>query len=113
MGYVIAAVIVLLLVAGFITYLVMNSISKRDAPAATGDTKPGMGVDPSTPLGDTGEHAGRHTSRGTTESDAERNAGEEGATDDPPRPRRPEDRQMRDAGAGRFDRDPERDRARS
>jgi hypothetical protein len=110
MGYVIAAVVVLLLVAGFITYLVLNATSKRGSAAAKGDTAPGIGTD-ATPLGDTGEHAGRHTERGTTETDAERNPGEETASDDPPRPARPEDRQLRDAGAGRFDRDNERTRS--
>ena len=103
MGYVIAGVIVLLLVAGFITYLVMNAIGRRGS-AAKGDASPGVGTD-ATPLGDTREHAGHTTERGTTAADAERNAGEERGDEDPPRPARPEDRQLRDAGAGRFERE--------
>ena len=100
MGYVIAGIIVLLLVAGFITYLVMNATQKRSSTAG-GDTAPGIGSD-ATPLGDTTEHAGDQTERGTTASDAERNLGDEHAGEDPPQPRRPEDRQMRDAGASRH-----------
>jgi hypothetical protein len=99
MGYVIAGILVLLLVAGFITFLVMNSM-RKGGPAARGDAgAPGIGED-ATPLGDTTEHAGQQTSRGTTADDAERNAGEEGEQGlDPSRPARPEDRQLRDAGA--------------
>jgi|SRR5215213_8068296 hypothetical protein len=100
MGYVIAGILVLLIVAGFITFLVMNSM-RKSGPAARGDAgAPGIGED-ATPLGDTTEHAGRQTSRGTTSDDAERNAGEDTAEQghDPSRPARPEDRQLRDAGA--------------
>jgi hypothetical protein len=101
MGYVIAGILVLLLVAGFITFLVMNSM-RKSGPAARGEGgPPGMGGD-ATPLGDTTEHAGEQTSRGTTAEDPERNAGEDDAAQglDPSRPARPEDRQLRDAGAG-------------
>src|SRR5215208_6211048 len=100
MGYVIAGILVLLLVAGFITFVVMNSMRKGGA-AARGDAgAPGIGSD-ATPLGDTTEHAGEQTSRGTTAEDPERNPGEDGGEQglDPSRPARPEDRQLRDAGA--------------
>jgi hypothetical protein len=109
MGYVIAGILVLLLVAGFVTFLVMNSMRKGNSVAPDSGSA-GIGTDP-TPLGDTTEHAGRQSERGTTADDAERNAGEDRgldpaaqektqeAGDGPERPRRPEDRQLTDAGA--------------
>jgi hypothetical protein len=97
MGYVIAAIIVLLVVAGFVTFLVMNSMRKGNPVAPDGGT-PGIGGD-ETPLGDTTEHAGRQTAGGATAEDPERNAGETGV--DPAAAPRPEDRQLRDAGASR------------
>jgi hypothetical protein len=111
MGYVIAGILVLLLVAGFVTFLVMNSMRKRST-VGPGGGPPGMGAD-ATPLGDTTEHAGRQTTGGATADDAERNAGEQGFDptaagpeeprrgDGTQRPARPEDRQQRDAGAPR------------
>jgi hypothetical protein len=71
MGYVIAGILVLLLVAGFVTFMVMNSATKGGAPS--------IDPDPS-PLGDTTQH--------TSE------------TPGPERPSRPEERQLGDAGAG-------------
>jgi hypothetical protein len=99
MGYVIAAILVLLLVTGFVTYLVLNSM-RKSGPAARDAGAPGVGAD-ETPLGDTTEHAGAQTERGTTAEDPERNAGEDDAAHgvDPARPERAEDRQRRDAGA--------------
>jgi hypothetical protein len=109
MGYVIAGIIVLLLVAGFITFLVMNSMRKGSS-AARDDGPAGIGPDP-TPLGDTTEHAGQQSERGTTAEDPERNPGEDRGVDPagqeraqepgegPERPGRPEDRQLTDAGA--------------
>jgi hypothetical protein len=96
MGYVIAAIIVLLVVAGFVTFLVMNSM-RKGSTVAPGGGPPGIGRD-ETPLGDTTEHAGRQTPSGKVAEDPERNAGESGF--DPAAPR-PEDRQRRDAGATR------------
>jgi hypothetical protein len=96
MGYVIAGIIVLLIVAGFITYLVLNTMRKPNT-VAPGGGEPGIGRDP-TPLGDTAEHAGTQSSRGTTAEDAERNAGEDPGVD--PAAPKPEDRQLGDAGAG-------------
>jgi hypothetical protein len=59
MGYVIAAILVLLLIAGFVTFLVTNA-TRKSGPAASGaDDAPGIGGD-SSPLGDTVEHAGEH-----------------------------------------------------
>jgi hypothetical protein len=111
MGYVIAGIVVLLLVAGFITFVVMNSM-RKGGPAARGSGgPPGIGGD-STPLGDTTEHAGRQTDRGTTAEDPERNPGEDDAAQgfDPSRPAKPEDRQLRDAGAQTGGPDPESER---
>jgi hypothetical protein len=71
MEYVIPAVLVLLLVGGFVTFLVLNA-TRKSGPAATGrdEGAPGMGAD-ETPLGDTAEHAGEQTEAGTTASDPE------------------------------------------
>jgi hypothetical protein len=71
MEYVIPAVLVLLLVGGFVTFLVLNA-TKKSGPVAERDDEgaPGMGQDP-TPLGDTTEHAGRQTEGGTTREDPE------------------------------------------
>jgi hypothetical protein len=90
MGYVIAAIVVLLIVAGFVTLLVLNSMRKGSAKAEDGGT-PGVGQD-ETPLGDSTEHAGSHGDSGETIDDPEDGEG-------PTRPERPEDRQLRDAGA--------------
>jgi hypothetical protein len=114
MGYVIAAILVLLLVAGFVTFLVMNSMRKGagrgsgdpSAPQSERGGPPGIGEDP-TPLGDTTEHAGEQSEEGHTADDPESAArGQDPATGEPvaggsgpERPRRPEDRQLRDAGA--------------
>jgi hypothetical protein len=67
MEYVIAAVILLLLIGGFVTFLVLNATKKSGPVADSGDV-PGIGRDP-TPLGDTTEHAGEQTEHGTTRDD--------------------------------------------
>ena len=65
MEYVIPAILVILLVAGFVAFLVMNA-AKKGGPNAEGESgPPGMGAD-ETPLGDTSEHAGEQTAEGTT-----------------------------------------------
>jgi hypothetical protein len=104
MGYVIAAIVVLLLVAGFVTFLVLNSMRKSSAKAEDAGA-PGVGAD-ETPLGDTTEHAGTHGESGETADDPEGAArgvdpegGEAEGGEGPSRPDRPEDRQLRDAGA--------------
>jgi hypothetical protein len=63
MEYVIPVVLVVLVVAGFVTYLVLNA-TEKSGPAAEGGS-PGIGRDP-TPVGDTTQHAGRQTESGTT-----------------------------------------------
>jgi hypothetical protein len=62
MGYVIAAVIVVGLVAVFVTFLVINSTRKSDVSDAgdTGADQNSLGIigsDRQTPVGDTTEHA--------------------------------------------------------
>ena len=71
MGYVIAAMIVLLLVAGFVTFFVLNATrrSGRAAPADPGaeGTPPGIAAPDESPLGDTTEHSGETTNEGQAE----------------------------------------------
>ena len=62
MGYVIAAIVVLLLVAGAITFFVLNA-ARRSGRAEPGDpgaegTPAGIAAPDETPLGDSAEHAG-------------------------------------------------------
>lgn len=75
MGYVIAAIILLLIVAVGVTFLVLNATRRqRQASAADrdyGEGTPGSDMaivapDENTPLGDTDQHAGEQTRRGTT-----------------------------------------------
>jgi hypothetical protein len=66
MSYVIPLLIVVLLVAGFITFLVMNATRRgRGAGRGGQPASPGIGGD-ATPLGDTAEHAGPQTESGRT-----------------------------------------------
>jgi len=70
MGYAIAAIILILAIAAFVTFLVLNA-TKKSGPAADGDDdSPGIGRD-ETPLGDTTEHAGEQSSEGVTIGDPE------------------------------------------
>jgi hypothetical protein len=62
MGYVIAAVIVVLIVAGFVTFLVTNStrkgnVSDASDPGADQNSLGIIGSDSETPVGDTPQHA--------------------------------------------------------
>jgi hypothetical protein len=69
-GYVIAAILVILIVGGFIMFLVTNSarrsnVSDADDPGREGS--PGMlGSDSGTPVGDTEQHAGEQSESGET-----------------------------------------------
>ena len=70
MAYVIPIVLVVLLVGGFVTYLVLNA-TKKSGPVADSDADaPGLGGD-ETPLGDTTEHAGEVSDGGETTADPE------------------------------------------
>jgi hypothetical protein len=64
MEYAIAAVLVVLAIAGFVTFMVLNATSKR-GPAAADSGPPGIGPDDRTPLGDTPEHTDERTSEAT------------------------------------------------
>ncbi len=65
MEYVIPILVVILLVAGFVAFLVTNA-AKKGGPNAEGEPgPPGIGPD-DTPLGDTTQHAGEQTAAGTT-----------------------------------------------
>jgi uncharacterized membrane protein YgcG len=86
MGYVIAAILVLLLVSAFVTFLVLNATRRQKQAAATesdyGEGTPGSDMaivasDDNTPLGDTDQHAGEQTREGETVGgqDAERSGG--------------------------------------
>jgi hypothetical protein len=75
MGYVIAAVILLLIVGAGITILMLNATRRqRQASAADseygggtpGSDMPIMAADDKTPLGDTDQHAGEQTREGET-----------------------------------------------
>jgi hypothetical protein len=59
MGYVIAAILVLLIVAAGVTFFVLRS-------TRTGQEASIAEPDPNTPLGDTDQHAGEQTSAGET-----------------------------------------------
>jgi hypothetical protein len=89
MGYVIAGIVVLLLVAAFVTFFVINATKKSGRagpsdPGAEGNPA-GIASPDSSPLGDTTQHAGEQR-EGATAEDPERNAGErEGGGDDRPR----------------------------
>jgi hypothetical protein len=118
MGYVIAGIIVLAIVAIAIGWLVMSASAnrRRGGERTAQDSDYGAGLPGSdtaivaaddTPMGDTAEHAGEQSESGVTTSDPEAAdrgidpaGGEEPAGGaGPQRPERPEDRQMRDAGA--------------
>ena len=61
MEYVIAAVLVILAIAGFVTFMVLNAANKRGPVAAENSGPPGIGPDEGTPLGDTPEHTRERT----------------------------------------------------
>ena len=71
MGYVIAAILVLLIVGGFVLFLVTNATRKSNVsdagdPGADQNSMGIIGSDDETPAGDTSEHAGEQTSEGRT-----------------------------------------------
>ena len=88
MEYVIPVVLVILLVGGFVTFLVTNATKKGGPVADSDEGVPGIGRD-DTPLGDTSEHADHH----------------EGGAQRPPRiereqePARPESERLADRDA--------------
>jgi hypothetical protein len=64
MEYVIAAVLVVLAIAGFVTFMVLNATNKR-GPVAADSGPPGIGPDEATPLGDTPEHTDERSDEAT------------------------------------------------
>ena len=104
MGYVIAAIVVLLLVAGFVTFFVLNA-TKRSGKAGPGDpgqegTPAGIASPDESPLGDTTEHSGGHrASEGRSERRRRRPASRASATP-APRPTAPESERARRSPAG-------------
>jgi hypothetical protein len=71
MGYVIAAVIVVLLIGGFVFMLVTNAtrksnVSDAEDPGADQNPLGIVGSDDDTPAGDTSQHAGEQTESGET-----------------------------------------------
>jgi hypothetical protein len=82
MAYLIPIVLVLLLVSGFITFLVLNATRKSKPSEAENsednDPETMAASDPS-PLGDTTEHAGEQSGEGGTAEDPE-GGGEAGET---------------------------------
>jgi hypothetical protein len=87
MGYVIAGVLVILIIAGLILFLVTNSMKKSDTadagdPGADQNPLGIIGSDDGTPAGDTSEHAGEQTEDGSTVGGQD--ADEHGGTGAPP-----------------------------
>jgi hypothetical protein len=68
MEYVAVGILVLLLIGGFVTFLVMQA-TRRSSPATddTGTDTPGIGTDRATPFGDTSEHADDDSHRTATQ----------------------------------------------
>jgi hypothetical protein len=88
MGYVIAAILVLLIVGGFVFFLVTNAAGKSNVsdagdPGADQNSLGIIGSDDETPAGDTSEHAGEQNERGETV--AGQDAEVHGGTGAPPR----------------------------
>lgn len=75
MEIVIPVVLVVLAIAGFVTFFVLNATNKSGPAADADEGAPGIGAD-ETPLGDTTQHAGEQTEGGVTRSDPESGAGD-------------------------------------
>jgi hypothetical protein len=103
MEYVAVGILVLILIGGFVIFLVMQA-TRRSSPAThdTSDDTPGIGSD-ETPLGDTTQHAGEQDESGrtVTSNDADRSGGTGAPTTD-----LPQRSVQQDPPDGRFKRDP-------
>lgn len=107
MSYVLMGILVLLLVGGFVTFLVMNATKKSDHATArdSGDTAPGLAADDA-PLGDTEQHAGQQPD-GSGQTVGGRDADESGGTGGATRGEEAiESGTDQDRPDGRFQRDP-------
>ena len=102
MGYVIAGILVLLLVAGFVTFFVMNATKKsgRAAPSDPGaeGNPAGIAAPDESPLGDTTQHAGEqqegHTVGGSGEGEGESRSKQPRVGDPGPEAQPPESEQL-------------------
>jgi hypothetical protein len=74
MGYVIAGILVVLIVAAAITFFVRAATTRKGQATIAAP-------DEGTPLGDTSEHAGEHTPEGETASDPESTERRSGAAE--------------------------------
>jgi hypothetical protein len=93
MGYVIAAIVLLLIVAAGVTFLMLNA-TRRQGRAAAADSEHGRGTpgsdaaimapDDNTPLGDTDQHAGEQTTEGRTVAGQDGEGGEPARGSVPP-----------------------------
>jgi hypothetical protein len=91
MGYVIAGIVVLLLVAGFVTFFVINATKKSGRagpqdPGAEGNPA-GIAAPDESPLGDTTQHAGEQQEGRTVgggEGDQRPRVGDPGPEAQPP-----------------------------
>ena len=105
MGYVIAGMLVLILVAGFITFFVMNATKKsgRAGPSDPSDegTPAGIASPDDSPLGDTTQHSGDQQ-EGRTVNDPEHSGGSSTPDNKPrvgdpgPEARQPESERLAD-----------------
>jgi hypothetical protein len=83
MAYAIAGVLVVLLVGGFVMFLVLNATRKSGPAADTrGEGPPGIGSDDE-PLGDTTQHAGEQSGEGATADDPDQSGFARVEPDDP------------------------------
>jgi hypothetical protein len=87
MGYVIAAILVVLLVSALVFFLVTNATKKSNVsdagdPGADQNPLGIIGSDDDTPMGDTTEHAGEQNESGETVGGQD--AEEHGGTGEPP-----------------------------
>jgi hypothetical protein len=93
MGYVIAAILVLLIVAAAVTFFVLRA-ARTGRGSSAADSNHGEGVpgsdaaivapDDETPLGDTDQHAGEQTTEGRTVAAREGEGGEPARGSVPP-----------------------------
>jgi hypothetical protein len=77
MGYVIAGILVVLIVAAGIAFFMRSAMNRKGQATIAAP-------DEGTPLGDTAEHAGEHSEEGRTVSDPEGRSRDDGTTDPNP-----------------------------
>lgn len=110
MSYVLVGFLVLLIVGGFITFMVMSATKRSDHAAAESDGSPDHKPTPfaedDAPAGDTSQHAGEQPGQDGYTS-GEQDADEKGGTGEPSRGAESvTGGNDQDRPAGRFQRDP-------